>query len=51
MIVKIIYCHIRTGSGYTVKDTPSPSGVSSGFALLNSFRQRGIFDRVSLLLS
>ena len=38
-------------SGYTVKYTPLPSGVPSGFALGNSFRQRGIFDRISLLLS
>ena len=38
-------------SGYTVKHTPSPSGVPLGFALRHSFRQRGIFDRISLLLS
>ena len=34
-------------SGYAVKYTPSPSGVPSAFALENSFRRRGIFDRVS----
>ena len=32
-------------SGYTVKYTPLPSGVPWGFALGNSFRQRGIFDQ------
>ena len=36
---------------YTVINTPSPSGVPSGFALGNSFRQRGIFDSISLVLS
>ena len=38
-------------SGYTVKNTPMPSGVPLGFALGNSFRQSGIFDRISLLSS
>ena len=33
--------------GYTLKYTPSPSGVPLGFALRNSFRQRGIFDSIS----
>ena len=36
-------------SRYTVKYNSSPSGVPSGFALGNSFRQRGIFDRISLV--
>ena len=38
-------------SGYTVKYNPLPSGVPSGFALRNSFRQRVIFDRISLVSS
>ena len=33
--------------GYTVNNNPLPSGVSSGFAIGNSFRQRVIFDRIS----
>ena len=37
--------------GYTVKYSPLPSGVPSGFALGNSFRQRVIFDRISLVSS
>ena len=38
-------------SGHTVKNAPSPTGVATGFALGNSFRQRGIFDRTTLLSS
>ena len=38
-------------SGYTVKYTPLPSGVTLVLALGNSFRQRGIFTRISLLSS
>ena len=34
-----------------VKYTPLPSGVPLGFAPGNSFRQRGIFDCISLLSS
>ena len=34
----------------TVKYTPLPSEVPSGFALGNSFRRRGIFDRISPFL-
>ena len=41
----------KCGSGYTVKNNPSPSGVPSGFALGNSFRQRVIFDLISLVSS
>ena len=37
--------------GYTVKYNPLPFGVSSGFALWDSFRQRVIFDRISLVSS
>ena len=37
-------------SGYTVKYNPLPSGVPSGFAIGNSFRQKVIFDRISLCL-
>ena len=37
--------------GYTVKYTPPPSGVPWGFGLGNSLRRRGIFDRISLVLS
>ena len=37
--------------GYTIKYNPLPSGVPSGFALRNSFRQRVIFDRISLVSS
>ena len=37
--------------GYTVKYNPLPLGVCLGFALGNSFRQRVIFDRISLVLS
>ena len=36
--------------GYTVKYNPLPSRVPSGFALGNSFRQKVIFDRISLVL-
>ena len=36
---------------YTVKFTTLPSEVLSGFALRNSFRQSGIFDCISLVLS
>ena len=36
-------------SGYTVKYNPLPWGVPSGFAHGNSFRQRVIFDRISLV--
>ena len=38
-------------SGYKVKYTLLSSGVPSGFALGNYFRQRGIFDCMSLLSS
>ena len=38
-------------SGYTAKYDPLPLGVSSGFALGNSFRKRVIFDPVSLVSS
>ena len=34
-------------SGYTVKYTPTSEEVPSGFTLGNSFRRRGIFDRIS----
>ena len=37
--------------GYTVKYNPLPSGVPSVFALVNSFRRKVIFDRVSLVSS
>ena len=37
-------------SGYTVKYNPLAS-VLLGFALGNSFRQRGIFDQMTLVLS
>ena len=37
-------------SGYTVKYTPPPSGVPSGYPLGNSFRRRGIFDRAMITL-
>ena len=37
--------------GFTVKYNPLPSGVPSGFALGNSFRQRVIFDSISLVSS
>ena len=38
-------------SGYTVKYSPLPLGVPSGFALGNFLRQRAIFDRTSLVSS
>ena len=38
-------------SGYMVKYNPLPSGAPSGFALGNFFRQRVIFDRISLVSS
>ena len=38
-------------SGCTVKYSPSPSGVPSGFALGNSLGRRAIFHRTSLVLS
>ena len=37
--------------GYTVKYNPLSSGVPSGEARGNSFGQRVIFDRISLVLS
>ena len=37
--------------GYTVKYNPLPSGAPFGFAFGNSFRQRDIFDIISLVLS
>ena len=33
--------------GYTVKYTPLPEGVPEGEARGSSWRQRGIFDRIS----
>ena len=52
MIVKnYIMSVLGLDSGYTVKYTPSPSGVPQGFALGNSFSRRGIFDHISLLSS
>ena len=38
-------------SGCTVKYSPSPSGVPSGFALGNSLGRRAIFHRTSLVSS
>ena len=38
-------------SGYTVKYNPLVSGVPSGFALGNSFRQTVILDHISLVSS
>ena len=38
-------------SGCTVKYSPSPSGVPSGFALPNALGRRAIFHRTSLVSS
>ena len=38
-------------SGYTVKYTPSTEGVHEGKARGNSWKQRGIFDRISQVKS
>ena len=38
-------------SGYTVKYSPWPLKVPSGFAFENSLRGRAIFDRIPLVLS
>ena len=42
---------LRLDLVYVVKYNPLPSGVPSGFALGNSFMQRVIFDRISLVSS
>ena len=47
LIVEMIYCPYKDLNRDTVKYTPFPSGVPSGFALGKSFRQRGILDRIS----
>ena len=37
--------------GYTIKYTPLPEGVPEGKSQGNSFRRRGIFDRISWVKS
>ena len=51
ILANVILPILGLNLGYTVKYSPLPSGVPSGFALGNSLWRRAIIDRISFFSS